>query len=219
MSFDIKICGLTTFETLQAALARGATHTGFIFFEKSPRNITAQDAKKLADVARASTLPVAVTVNADDAFLDDIVETMRPGMLQLHGNETPLRVRELAHRYGLPIMKAFAIREAHDFEKTRDYLGIADRFLFDAKPPAGADLPGGNGVAFDWSLLTTLDADVDYMLSGGLNETNIQEALKISGASAIDISSGVETTPGHKSVSLINQFFDAVDDARSSVPK
>ena len=157
---------------------------------------------------------VAVTVDADDETLDEIVRELQPDMLQLHGHETPERVAGVKARYGLPVIKAFAIREAEDFQLIAPYKGIADRFLFDAKPPKGSDLPGGNGVSFDWTLLDALDDSVDYMLSGGLNAGNIAEALHKTRAPGIDVSSGLERAPGEKDVRLINDFFQAVSDAR-----
>lgn len=211
MDIDVKICGLKTAEALDAALDGGARYAGFIFFEKSPRNVDAATAADLAVRARKRlAVPVAVTVNADDATLADIVATVEPGMLQLHGKEPPERVADVRAKFGLPVMKAFAIREAADLEQIAPYRGIADRFLFDAKPPAGSDLPGGNGVAFDWSLLAALDGQVDYMLSGGLDAGNIAEALAISGARGIDVSSGVESAPGVKDINKIAAFMDAV---------
>lgn len=211
MDIDVKICGLKTAEALDAALDGGARYAGFIFFEKSPRNVDAATAADLAVRARKRlAVPVAVTVNADDATLADVVATVEPGMLQLHGKEPPERVADVRAKFGLPVMKAFAIREAADLEQIAPYRGIADRFLFDAKPPAGSDLPGGNGVAFDWSLLAALDGQVDYMLSGGLDAGNIAEALAISGARGIDVSSGVESAPGVKDINKIAAFMDAV---------
>ena len=153
MPLDIKICGLKTDEALAAALAGGASHVGFIFFPKSPRNISPEEAGRLRKAIQGKALAVAVTVDADDAFLDAIVEAMAPDMLQLHGHESPARVAEVKARYGLPVIKAFSISNAADLKAIKAYVGIADRFLFDAKPPKGAELPGGNGVAFDWRLL------------------------------------------------------------------
>ncbi|MEN3395797.1 phosphoribosylanthranilate isomerase [Brucella melitensis] len=215
MALDIKICGLKTPEALAAALDGGATHIGFIFFPKSPRHITPDAAARLRAAATGRAVAVAVTVDADDEALDEIVKTVRPDMLQLHGGETPERVRFLKERYNLPVMKAFSIREAGDLEAIAPYRGIADRFLFDAKPPKGSELPGGNGISFDWNLLAALDADIDYMLSGGLNADNIAEALLKTGAPGIDISSGVECAPGEKDVRLIENFFQAVADANA----
>jgi phosphoribosylanthranilate isomerase len=210
MTLDIKICGLKTREAVDAAIAGGATHVGFIFFPRSPRNIDVESAADLATRARMWGLKaVAVTVDADDAYLDSIVSMVRPDILQLHGSETPERVKELKARYGLPVMKAFAIREAADFAKCVPYLMAADRFLFDAKPPAGSDLPGGNGLVFDWQLLATLDAGIDYMLSGGLDPENVEQALAISGARALDVSSGVESAPGVKDINKITAFLEA----------
>jgi len=214
MVFDIKICGLKTPEAVAAALDGGATHIGFIFFPKSPRHLPPADAGRLREAPRGRAKVVAVTVDADDEVLDEIMRELQPDMLQLHGHETPERVADVKKRYGLPVIKAFAIREAEDFQVIAPYQGIADRFLFDAKPPKGSDLPGGNGVSFDWALLDALDDSVDYMLSGGLNAGNIAEALHKTRAPGIDVSSGVERVPGQKDVRLINEFFQAVSDAR-----
>lgn len=213
MTPDIKICGLKTPEALEAALAQGASHVGFIFFRKSPRDIDPQAASVLRRIASGRAKAVAVTVDADDATLDEIVTVMKPDMLQLHGKETAERVAEVRARYGLPVMKAFSIREPGDLDAIQSYIGIADRFLFDAKPPKGSDLPGGNGVSFDWNILSSLDAKIDYMLSGGLNAGNIAEALAMTNAPGIDISSGVESAPGVKDVRLIEDFFKAVRSA------
>lgn len=215
MKPDIKICGLKTPEAIERAVRRGASHIGFIFFGKSPRNIEPDIAGKLADAVRGHVKIVAVTVNADNDELDEIVELLRPDILQLHGSESPDRVLTIKAVYGLPVMKAFAVREADDLKKIDPYIGIVDRFLFDAKPPAGSDLPGGNGVSFDWSIMDTLDGGVDYMLSGGLNKDNIAQALAITKAPGIDVSSGVESAPGVKDLTLIDAFFDAVAGAGS----
>lgn len=211
MTLDIKICGLKTAEALEAALAGGATHVGFIFFDKSPRNISPSDAGLLRQAARGRAQAVAVTVDADDAALDAIVAGMAPDMLQLHGGETPERVAMVRARYGLPVMKAFSVRDVNDLRALHAYRGVADRLLFDAKPPKGAEIPGGNGVPFDWTVLAALGPDVDYMLSGGLNAGNIGEALRLVQPPGIDISSGVESAPGVKDPALIHKFFRAVD--------
>lgn len=214
MKLDIKICGLKTHDAVLRAVERGASHIGFIFFEKSPRNIEPDIAGRLADSIRGLAKVVAVTVNADDDELDEIVALLKPDMIQLHGSETPERLLQVKALFGLPVIKAFAIRDAQDFDRIDPYIGIADRFLFDAKAPAGSDLPGGNGVSFDWTLLRSLDASIEYMLSGGLNKDNITEALAETGARGIDISSGVESAPGIKDLSMIDAFFDAVRDAK-----
>jgi phosphoribosylanthranilate isomerase len=214
MKLDVKICGLKTEDAVAAALDSGASHLGFIFFPKSPRNVAVADAARLRELAYGRALAVAVSVDADDETLDRIVEGMHPDMLQLHGHESPERVAEVKARYGLPVMKARPVREAGDLDAIAPYRGVADRFLIDAKPPAGAELPGGNGIPFDWSLLASLDADVDYMLSGGLNAANIGEALTIARPSGIDVSSGVERAPGEKDPEMIRAFFGAVRAAR-----
>lgn len=215
MTLDIKICGLKTDDALLAALDCGASHVGFIFFEKSPRNVDKDEAGRLRQAAHERAKAVAVTVDADEPTLDAIVAAMEPDLLQLHGKESPERVAEVKARYKLPVMKAFSIREAADFDAVQPYYGVADRFLFDAKPPAGSELPGGNGIAFDWRLLASLDGTVDYMLSGGLNAGNIGEAIAATQPRGIDISSGVETAPGEKSPQLIRDFFRAVRAART----
>lgn len=214
MALDIKMCGLKTDATLDAALAGGASHVGFIFFPKSPRNIEPTEAGRLRVAARGKAKAVAVTVDADDDLLDRIVSAMAPDMLQLHGSETPERVAAVKARYGLPVVKAFSVREAADLKAIEPYRGIADRFLFDARPPKGSELPGGNGIAFDWSLLAAIPVGTAYFLSGGLNAGNIGEALRVADPPAIDISSGVESAPGVKDPALIQSFFRAVDDAR-----
>lgn len=213
---DIKICGLSTVESVDAVIAAEASHVGFIFFQKSPRHVSAVLAGELGARAQAAGLKsVAVTVNADDTYLDEITAVMKPDMLQLHGSESPARVAEVKSKYGLEIMKAFPISSAEDLSQIADYENVADRFLFDAKPPKGADLPGGNGVSFDWALLNALDPSVDYMLSGGLNPDNVGEAIKVASPPGLDISSGVESAPGVKDLGLIADFFDAVKAARN----
>ncbi len=213
MKPDIKICGLKTPEAVERAVARGASHIGFIFFAKSPRNIEPDLAGQLADAVRGRAKIVAVTVDADPDDLDEIVALLRPDILQLHGKESPERVLEVRAMYGLPVMKAFSVREAADLERIDPYIGIVERFLFDAKPPVGSELPGGNGVSFDWRLMQSLDASVDYMLSGGLNKDNVGEALRVTRAPGLDVSSGVESAPGVKDLAMIDAFFDAVSEA------
>lgn len=205
-ALDIKICGLSTNEAIDAVIAGNATHIGLIFYEKSPRHVSLQQAESLSKHAGARIEKVAVSVNADDDYMDQIVKAMQPDILQLHGHESVKRVQELQARYGLPVMKAFAISEKSDFDKVKPYIGVADKFLFDAKPPKGSVLPGGNGVAFDWEIMDALPKDVPYMLSGGLDASNICEAIGKSGARAIDISSGVEKAPGIKDNNLIEEF-------------
>lgn len=215
---DIKICGLKTSEAVDRAVDRGATHVGFIFFEKSPRNIEPDLAGALADHVRGRAKVVAVTVDADTDELDEIVDLLKPDILQLHGKESPERLLMLKALYGLPIIKAFSIREPEDLKRIEPYIGVADRFLFDAKPPSDSELPGGNGIPFDWRVLRTLDGSVDYMLSGGLNKDNIAAALRETGARGIDVSSGVESAPGVKDVAMIDEFFAAVKRASALEP-
>ncbi|MBL8581992.1 MAG: phosphoribosylanthranilate isomerase [Rhizobiaceae bacterium] len=210
MALDIKICGLKTPEAVDAALAGGATDVGFIFFPKSPRNIAPDEAGRLRRAAHGRARAVAVTVDADDATLDAIVTAMAPDMLQLHGSETPERVGAVKARYRLPVMKAISVRDAADLARLVPYRGVADRLLLDAKPPKGAELPGGNGVAFDWRLLSALEPGTDYLLSGGVNAANVAEALRIAAPPGLDVSSGVERAPGVKDVGLIAEFFAAV---------
>jgi phosphoribosylanthranilate isomerase len=215
MSLDIKICGLKTDDAVAAALDGGASHIGFIFFAKSPRNIDPALAGRLRKAAIGRAKAVAVTVDANDARLDEIVNAVQPDMLQLHGHESAARIAEIKARYGLPVIKALALRERSDLDQIQPYIGVADLFLFDAKPPKGSELPGGNGISFDWSMLLALDGQVPYMLSGGLNADNIADALKTTNARGIDTSSGVESAPGVKDVRLIEEFFQAVRAANS----
>jgi phosphoribosylanthranilate isomerase len=206
----IKICGLSTPETVAAALDSGADMVGFIFFPKSPRNVSVEQAAQLRRAAFGRAKAVAVAVDASDAALDDIVSGMKPDMLQLHGHETPERLSEVKARFGLPVMKAISIRERADLEQIAPFLGIADKFLLDAKAPKGSELPGGNGVSFDWTLLSALDPSLNYMLSGGLNAGNVAEAMRVTHAPGLDVSSGVESAPGVKDVGLIGKFFAVV---------
>ncbi len=203
---DIKICGLSTNESIDAVIAGGATHMGLIFFEKSPRHVSLEQSQGLSNHAADKIQKVAVSVNANADYMDGIIKAMQPDVLQLHGSESVERVRELKAKHNLPVMKAFAISEASDFEKVTPYIGIADKFLFDAKPPKGAELPGGNGVAFDWEIMDALPKNVPYMLSGGLDASNVCEAIERSGAKAVDISSGVESAAGVKNIKLIEEF-------------
>jgi phosphoribosylanthranilate isomerase len=208
-SGDIKICGLSTLEAVDAVVAGGATHAGFIFFAKSPRHVSVELAAHLSGRAKAGGLKtVAVTVDATDAELSEIVAIMRPDILQLHGRETPERAAEVKAKHGLPVMKALAISEASDLAKLTPFIGIADRFLLDAKPPKDAVLPGGNAVSFDWNLVRNLSA-VDYLLAGGLDDGNVGAAISIANPPGLDISSGVESAPGVKDVGKIAAFMKA----------
>jgi phosphoribosylanthranilate isomerase len=208
-SGDIKICGLSTLEAVDAVIAGDATHAGFIFFAKSPRHVSVELAAHLSDRAKAGGLKtVAVTVDATDAELSEIVAIMRPDILQLHGRETPERAADVKAKFGLPVMKALAISEASDLAKLKPFIGIADRFLLDAKPPKDAVLPGGNAVSFDWNLVRHLHG-VDYLLAGGLDDRNVGAAISIANPPGLDISSGVESAPGVKDIGKIAAFMKA----------
>lgn len=210
MHTEIKICGLSTPEAVIAAVETGADLIGFIFFEKSPRNVSLEKAAELSRQAANAVGKVAVSVNAPQAMLDTIVSQVRPDFLQLHGGETPQQVAEIKKRYGLPVIKAFAIRTNEDLKNLSAYEGIADRFLLDAKAPVGSDLPGGNGVSFDWNLLDKLKTETPVMLSGGLDSGNIANALEVSKLQSIDVSSGVESGPGIKDIAKIRAFIKTV---------
>ena len=214
MSLDIKICGLKTPEAIAAVLARGASHVGFIHFAKSPRHLSVDEMAALRPAVTGAKL-VVITVDADDAVIDDIVAKVRPDMLQLHGRETPARVAAVRARTGLPVIKALPIGSPEDVAGVAAYRGVADLLLLDAKKPKGSDLPGGNGVSFDWRLLAALDPEVTYMLSGGLDAGNVAAALRQARPAGIDISSGVESAPGTKDISLIQRFFDVLDERLS----
>jgi phosphoribosylanthranilate isomerase len=215
MKLDIKICGLKTPEAVDHAVALGATHVGFIFFPRSPRHIEPSDAGQLANRVRGRARIVSVSVDADNDDLDEIMAMIRPDILQLHGRESPDRALTIKATTGLPVWKALSISEAGDLDRIDDYDGIANRMLFDAKAPKDSELPGGNGVSFDWTLLKGLSARVDYMLSGGLTKDNVGEAIRIARPAGIDLSSGVESSPGVKSLEMMDEFFEAVRAARA----
>jgi len=206
MTLLIKICGLSTPDTLAAAIDAGADMVGFVFFAPSPRNLSMQQARVLGAQAQGKTLKVALSVDADDAFIDAMIEAARPDLLQLHGNESPERVRALKARTGLPIIKAIHVSGAHDLAACALYEDAASRLIFDARPPKGAALPGGNGAAFDWTILERVATKTSWMLSGGLGIHNVAEALAVTRAHGLDVSSGVESAPGVKDVDLIGRF-------------
>ncbi|MFT0860879.1 phosphoribosylanthranilate isomerase [Ancylobacter sp. G4_0304] len=216
MSIDIKICGLKTSKALDAALAAGADMVGMVFFPKSPRHLDLATAAALAKRAGGRVTVVALTVDADDAALAAMIEAVRPDVLQLHGAETPARVAAIRARFGLPVWKAVGIAGPEDLAGLAAYDAVADRLLLDAKPPKGAVLPGGNGVPFDWNLLTGLDLSKPFMLSGGLTPENVEEALRLTHAPAVDVSSGVESAPGVKDPARITAFIRAARNAASS---
>ena len=205
----VKICGLKTPEALAAAVEAGAGYVGFVFFEKSPRHLNIDTARDLAIEVPMGIAKVALTVDASDALLDEITDRVPLDMLQLHGAETPERVREIRARYGLPVMKAVGIAEAADVAKLDLYAGVADQLLVDAKPPKGGVLPGGNGLSFDWRLIANRRWPVPWMLAGGLTPENVAEAIALTGARQVDVSSGVESAPGVKDADLIRRFVEA----------
>lgn len=215
MTVEIKICGLSDDTTLDAAIDAGADVVGFVSFPKSPRHVSPERAGALAERARGRVRIALLTVDADDALLAALVAAVEPDILQLHGHETPERVRELRRRYGREVWKAAAISTPDDLDAVAAYWAAADRVLFDARPPKGSDLPGGNGVAFDWDLIGNLDPSRRFVLSGGLNPDNVSEAMKATRATAVDVSSGVESAPGRKDPELIAAFVRAARSAAS----
>ncbi|APX10862.1 phosphoribosylanthranilate isomerase [Tateyamaria omphalii] len=210
---SVKICGLRRPEHVAAAVEAGAKYVGFVFFPKSPRNISIEDARALALDVPPGVAKVALIVNADDAFLDALTARVPLDMLQLHGAETPARVAEIKARYGLPVMKAVGVADADDLPALEAYVRVADQILVDAKPPKNADLPGGNGLTFDWRLVAGRRWPVPWMLAGGLTADNVREAKALTGAQQFDISSGVETAPGEKDTQLIRRFMSAAQSA------
>lgn len=205
----VKICGLRTVADMAAVVSAGAAYAGFVFFPKSPRHLTTDQARLLAFAAPPGLAKVALTVNADDATLDEIIEAVPLDMLQLHGAESPERVAEVRARYGLPVMKAVGVADEADLAVLTEYSLAADQILIDAKPPKGADLPGGNGLSFDWRLLVGRKWLRPWMLAGGLTPENVAEAIRLTGARQVDVSSGVERAPGMKDAALIAEFVKA----------
>lgn len=203
---SVKICGLRTAADVRATAAADAAYCGFVFFPKSPRNLLLAEARALALDAPPGLAKVALTVNADDAFLDALTAQVPLDMLQLHGAEPPARVAEVKARYGLPVMKAVGVADAADLPELERYLNVADQVLVDAKPPKGADLPGGNGLAFDWRLIAGRRWPIPWMLAGGLTPDNVAQAIAMTGARQVDVSSGVESAPGVKDAVLIDAF-------------
>jgi len=210
MSVLIKICGLSTPDALDAALDAGADMVGFVFFEPSPRHLGLGAARTLGERVRGRAKKVALTVDASDDELARLIEALAPDLLQLHGRETPERVVVVRTRFGLPVMKALPIARREDLAPIRIYDKLVDRILFDARAPREATRPGGLGQPFDWHLLENLDQNLSFMLSGGLDAANAAEALEITRAPAVDVSSGVERAPGVKDPDKIRVFIRAV---------
>lgn len=214
MTTKAKICGIKTEAALDAAIDGGADYIGLVFFPKSPRHLDLATAAALAAKARGRVKVVALLVDPDDAHAIDVAAKVDPDIIQLHGHETPERVRALSSLTNRPFLKAVSVATAEDALSAANYDGIADMILFDAKPPKGASLPGGNGLAFDWRALEPVKGRRDFMLSGGLTPDNVADAIRLTGAAAVDVSSGVETAPGQKSPELIRRFLRAVKTAK-----
>jgi len=213
MPLLIKICGLNTPESVDAALEAGADAVGFVFFPPSPRHLGFEAARALGPRVRDRALKVALAVDAADDWLAAVIEALRPDMLQLHGKETRDRVVMVRTRFGLPVIKALPVAERADLTPIRLYASVADRLLFDARAPREATRPGGLGKSFDWRLLEGIDPGVPFMLSGGLDAGNVAEALRITNAPAVDVSSGVERAPGEKDPEKIRAFVRAARNA------
>ena len=214
MAVEVKICGLKTPEALDAALGGGADYIGLVFFPRSPRHVDIKTGLRLADLARGQAKIVALFVDPEDRALDSIVEQVLPDMIQLHGDESSPRVKEIRKRCGVPVIKAIRVGSAVDVKRAQRYDDAADLILFDAKAPAGAAHPGGNGLTFDWHALDDLKGRMKFMLSGGLTAENVADAIRLTGAGAVDVSSGVESAPGVKDPELIRHFLKAVKTAK-----
>ena len=214
MPVKVKICGVRTPAIVETAAEEGADFVGFVLFPKSPRYVEPEEARVLAAIAKGKVGTVAVLVDPDDALIDEVVERVRPNLLQLHGDETPERVAAIKGRAGLPVMKAIAVAEAGDVADAGNYAASADFILFDAKASPDALLPGGNGVPFDWLALKGLAAP--FALSGGLTPDTVGEAIRLTGASLVDVSSGVERAPGEKDAELVRRFIRA---AKGTAPQ
>src|SRR6476661_2780767 len=209
MSLIVKICGLSTRETLDVALDAGADMVGFVFFPASPLHLSLETARDLGRQVKRRASKVALTVDADDATLADIVEALQPDILQLHGRETVARLRDIKQKFGLQVMKALAVETAADLASLPLYAAVADRILFDAQAPKEATRPGGLGAVFDWHVLENLDLELPFMVSGGLNADNVAEAVRATRAGGVDVSSGVERAPGIKDPEMIRNFIRA----------
>jgi phosphoribosylanthranilate isomerase len=207
----VKVCGLSTPDTVRAAVEGGADFVGLVFFAKSPRHVTVQRAAELASIAKAAGVGVvAVTVDAPSILLDEISSVVAPDLFQLHGAETPVRVAQVRNLTSTPVMRALRVAESSDLDAAPLFEAAADYLMFDAKAPPGALLPGGNGAAFDWSILTGRSFAKPWFLAGGLNAANVGQAIAQSGAGLVDVSSGVESAPGVKDPLMIEAFLKAV---------
>jgi phosphoribosylanthranilate isomerase len=218
MSLIVKICGLSTRETLDAALDAGADMVGFVFFPPSPRHLSLEKARELGKQAKGRAVKVALSVDADDATLANIVDVLQPDILQLHGKETVARVRDIKQKFALQVMKALAVETSADLGSLPGYAAVADRILFDARAPKQATRPGGLGAVFDWHVLENLDLKIPFMVSGGLHAGNVAEAVRVTRAGGVDVSSGVESTLGIKDPDMIRAFVRAARATNSVMP-
>jgi phosphoribosylanthranilate isomerase len=209
MGVQVKICGIRTPEAVTAALEGGASFLGFMFFEKSPRNVAPDAAWRLAQPVRGKARIVAVLVDPDDAQVDRVAQVLKPDLIQLHGKETPARVRAIAERTGAGIIKVVPVSQAADLAAAADFETVAEHLMFETKPAKDAERPGGLGVAFDWTLLAGRRFQRPWFLAGGLDPWNLTQAVQQSGAPLLDVSSGVERGPGLKDPALIAAFLDA----------
>jgi phosphoribosylanthranilate isomerase len=218
MSLIVKICGLSTPETLDTALEAGADVVGFVFFPPSPRHLSLETARKLGKQVKRRAIKVALTVDADDGTLGNIVEALAPDILQLHGSETVARLRDIKQKFGVPVMKVLAIATAADLASLPGYAAVADRILFDARAPKDATRPGGLGAVFDWHVLDKLDLALPFMVSGGLTAANVADAVRVTRAGGVDVSSGVERASGVKDPEMIREFIRAARAANHPTP-
>ncbi|RAU21627.1 phosphoribosylanthranilate isomerase [Paramagnetospirillum kuznetsovii] len=209
MTVEVKICGITDEDAMDAAIEAEADYVGLVFFPPSPRAVAPERAAELVEFTPGEITKVGLFVDPDDALLEQVLTKVRLDLLQLHGAETPERIEAIRLEYGLPVMKVISVASAGDLALAEPFLAVTDRLLFDAKPPKGAVLPGGNAVSFDWSILTGRKWGVPWMLAGGLTPANVAEAVRISGATAVDVSSGVESAPGVKDADKIRAFIKA----------
>jgi phosphoribosylanthranilate isomerase len=217
MTTLVKICGLSTAESLEVALEAGADLVGFVFFPPSPRHLDGATARALGRQVKGRGRKVALTVDPDDVLLATVIEVLQPDMLQLHGSEPPERVAAVKARFGLPVMKAIHVATSSDLLTVPAYANVADHLLFDARPPRDATRPGGLGNSFDWNLLQSPDVGVPFLLSGGLDAGNVTAALEITRASGLDVSSGVERAPGEKDPDKIRAFIRSVRQASGKI--
>jgi len=209
LTIAVKICGLTTAETVSAAVDAGARYVGFVHFPKSPRHVEPHEIQQLAGAVTDGVCKVALTVDADDATLDTLLAVAPIDMIQLHGHESPERVAEVRQRTGLPVMKAIGVADAADLDQIPSYARVSDQILIDAKPPKNSAIPGGNGLSFDWRLIEGRRWALPWMLAGGLDAHTVADGVSLTGATQVDVSSGVEAERGLKNPNLIREFIAA----------